>query len=94
MNLKTNLKTRFILPWEGIIVHKNNEKSSIQFPEGYELRVNILSEDRDAETFDLEVLETGQHAASGEWIMNVPMLVLAFAKEDVDRIVKEIAGNN
>ncbi|MCK9459484.1 MAG: hypothetical protein M0R80_07590 [Proteobacteria bacterium] len=95
MSLKTNMRMRFMLPWEGAVIHRDSKQSTIQFPEGYEFRANILTETE--ETLDLEIVDTvGRHAVviGGDWIQNVPLMVLAINKKDVDRVCHAIAESN
>ena len=89
MNVKTNMRMRFMLPFEGTVLHKDDSTSQITLPEAYECRVNILSENTTAQTFDLEVVGNGELLGDGDRIANVPFLVLAIHEEDVRRVARD-----
>jgi hypothetical protein len=91
MNLKTNMQIRFMLPFEGTVLHKDDSTSQITLPEAYKCRVNILSENTTAQTFDLEVVGNGDILEDGDRVSDVPFVVLAIHGDDVRRVVREIA---
>ena len=92
VNLRTNMRMRFVLPFKGTVLHKNDSKSQITLPEACEFRADILSENTTAETLDLEVVGNGNILGDGDRISDVPFSVLAIHGDDVRRVVREMAG--
>ena len=80
--------------WCGWSSKETGEYRTQMFPEGCQIQANILSEDKEALTLDLEFVGDGEFAQDGDRMEDVPLFATGIHLDDVYRVTKEIAASN